>query len=135
MSFAVRTLGVAALLLLGGCLTWTQTDPPPRDTWDRPGQDCDAEWSPAIAAGILSGVAGGGSAVIFATTERSEGGLPGPDFEERIWAGLLIPVSIGYAIDAIIAFSDAAACRDYRAWHAKGRAGTRPEPVPKRLKP
>lgn len=103
-------LRVCALAMLTGCFSWAQADPPPRETWNVPHQHCDPQNGPAIVAFAVAVLAGGGAAAILATTDDGLG-----DIEERSWGTLLIPVSIGYGIDAINAAGDARSCREYQA--------------------
>jgi hypothetical protein len=121
----MQRLATAALAsILSGCFSWTQADPPPREEWDRVDVACDESMAPAVAALVIVGLTGGGAAAIFATTEDDSGGLPGEDFEERILAGMMIPVAVGYGFDAINAWGDASRCREYRARRARAAPAT-----------
>ena len=106
---------LAIVVALGGCFSWTQQDPPPREDWNLAlERDCDGPGT-AVAALGAAVIAGGVAAAIFASTTDSLG-----DLEERSLAMFLTPLSIGWAADAANAYSDGTECERYRG-HRTGR--------------
>ena len=95
-----------ATVLLAGCVSWTQAEPPPRDRWHETTHECDPDSNAPVGAGFIAVTSGGISTAMFVSSD---------DIENRSWGLIFGVIGVAYALDALNALGDRSECRRYRA--------------------